>query len=115
MALYFAQGSSSTELSTEDLKSALASTFEQLGDLNRVLAIPPDFTRANSRAGILTSLAYEYFGEKLVDVLPALGTHRPMSEEELNEMFPGLPHSLVREHDWRRDVLTMSNRPVASS
>ncbi len=111
MALYFAQGSSSTELSTEDLKSALASTFEQLGDLNRVLAIPPDFTRANSRAGILTSLAYEYFGEKLVDVLPALGTHRPMSEEELNEMFPGLPHSLVREHDWRRDVLTIGQVP----
>ncbi|MEM7313496.1 MAG: lactate racemase domain-containing protein [Planctomycetota bacterium] len=111
MALYFSEGSATTELSTDDLRNALKSTFERLGERNRILAIPPDYTRANSRAGILTCLAYEHFGDRLVDVLPALGTHRPVSEEELNDMFPGLPHSLVREHDWRNDVLTIGHVP----
>jgi nickel-dependent lactate racemase len=112
MTVYFAGGSPQTELSTEDLRNALRDTFDQLGARRRVLALPPDFTRANSRAGILTCLAHELLGEKLTDVMPALGTHFPMTASQLEQMFPGLPASLIRVHDWRNDVVTIGTVPA---
>ncbi len=78
----------------------------------KVVALPPDFTRANSMAGPLCCMAYEYFGRRLVDVMPALGTHTAMPDWQLDRMFPGLPHSLVRVHDWRRDVVTIGEVPA---
>ena len=59
MALYFATGSASTELSDQDLRKALFDVYESLGTRDRVLALPPDFTRFNSRAGQLTCMTYE--------------------------------------------------------
>ena len=34
-----------------------------------------DFTRAHSQAGIVTKLVYEYYGDRVKDILPALGSH----------------------------------------
>ncbi|NIL97966.1 MAG: D-mannonate epimerase, partial [Planctomycetales bacterium] len=113
MALYFAQGRPDTELSDEDLQAGLAHCFDQLGPRQRVLAVPPDFTRAASQAGRLTCLAYHYYGDRLVDVLPALGTHFPMQPWQLDRMFPRLPLSLIRQHDWRHDVVTLGEVPAS--
>ena len=77
-----------------------------------MLALPPDFTRANSMAGPLTCLAYEYFGDRLADVMPALGTHVAMSDWQLDRMFPGVPKRLFRVHDWRNDVVTIGQVPA---
>ena len=63
-------------------------------------------------AGPLTCIAHEYFGEHLVDVMPALGTHAPMSGWQLDRMFPSLPAGLIREHDWRNDVVTIGEVPA---
>lgn len=112
MTLYFAEGSTTTELSDEQLRGGLQCCFEQLGDRQRVLALPPDFTRYFSRAGQLTCLTYEHYGDRLVDVMPALGTHFPMPEWQLDKMFPGLPHDLIREHRWRDDVVTIGEVPA---
>ena len=112
MPTYFAQGSPTTDLSSEDLKSALFGVFDRLGPRNKVLALPPDFTRFNSHAGPLTCLAYRYFGPRLTDVMPALGTHCPMSDWQLERMFPEVPKGLIREHDWRRDVVTIGEVPA---
>jgi nickel-dependent lactate racemase len=112
MALYFAQGSADCDLTPDELKSALESAFRKLGPRSRVLALPPDFTRANSMAGPITCLAHEHFGPRLVDVMPALGTHVPMTDEQLDRMFPGLPKGLIRAHDWRRDVVTIGEVPA---
>ncbi len=72
-----------------------------------MLALPPDHTRSDSRAGELTTLSHEMLGERLTDVMPALGTHEAMTPAELDYMFPGLPHDLVRVHRWRDDVRTL--------
>lgn len=109
--LYFAHGSETTELTAEDIKKSLFETFEKMGKPGKVLAIPPDFTRYHSQAGYLTSLAYEYFGNTLTDVLPALGTHAPMSEREIQKMFKGVPLTLFREHKWRTDIVTLGEVP----
>ena len=111
MSVYFSEGSTTTELSEEQLREALKETFRQLGNRQRVLVLPPDFTRFNSRAGQLTCMTFAHFGDKLVDVMPALGTHFPMPEWQLEKMFPRLPKSLIREHRWRDDVVTIGEVP----
>ena len=111
MTLHFAQGSPSTELSNDEVRTALHDVYRSLGDRRRVLALPPDFTRFNSRGGMLTCLTHEFYGERLTDVMPALGTHVPMPDWQLEKMFPGLPKSLIREHRWRDDVVTIGEVP----
>ena len=44
--------------------------------------------------------------------MPALGTHVPMTGEQLDRMFPTVPKSLIREHDWRNDVVTVGEVPA---
>jgi nickel-dependent lactate racemase len=112
MPTYFAQGSSTTDLTRDDLRAALFCVFEKLGSRRKVLALPPDFTRANSMAGPLTCLAYEHFGNRLTDVMPALGTHAPVAGWQIDRMFPGLPRNLIRVHDWRNDVVTIGEVPA---
>jgi nickel-dependent lactate racemase len=111
--IYFQSGSESAELSSSDLRDGLFETLSALGARRRVIAVPPDFTRFDSRAGELTVLAWEYYKERLVDILPAIGTHAPMTGAETAGMFPGVPPSLFRVHDWRRDAMTVGTVPGA--
>lgn len=109
--MYFKSGSERQELSDQDLKKGLFEALTKIGSKNKVLVIPPDYTRFHSKAGELTSFIYEYYKEALQDVLPALGTHFPMADEEIEHMFKGVPKSLFREHDWRNDVVTVGKVP----
>jgi len=109
--MYYETGSPGSELTAGDLKKGLYQAFNQLKNVNKVLAIPPDYTRLPSRAGELTEFTWQYYGEKLTDVLPALGTHSPMTPLQIAHMFGSLPPSLIREHDWRHDVVTLGEVP----
>ncbi len=73
--------------------------------------MPPDFTRFHSKAGELTELAWEFYGDALVDVLPALGTHTPMTDGQIKTMFGETPRELFRVHDWRKDIVTLGEVP----
>lgn len=112
MTLFHGEGSAETSISAEEMRTALYQVFQTLGARNKVIAIPPDFTRFHSRAGALTSMTYEYYQDKLVDIMPALGTHVPMPAWQLDKMFEGVPHELFREHRWRDDVLTIGQVPA---
>ncbi|HBB90476.1 MAG TPA: D-mannonate epimerase [Bacteroidales bacterium] len=109
--IYHREGSVTADLSGDDLRRGLYSALDKLGPKRKVLLIPPDHTRFHSRAGELTCMAYEYYGEGISDILPALGTHNSMGPAELDRMFPGVPHSLFRVHDWRNDVITIGEVP----
>ncbi|HHU25877.1 MAG TPA: DUF2088 domain-containing protein [Bacteroidales bacterium] len=111
--VYYEKGSPDTNLSHEDLRQGLQEALDKLGERRKVLAIPPDYTRLPSRAGELTEMAWEYYGDRLTDVLPALGTHTPMTDDQISHMFGQLPASLIREHDWRNDVLTLGEVPAS--
>lgn len=104
--IFFGTGSEKSVLSADDLKNGLYTALDKIGRKRKVLAIPPDFTRYHSRAGELTRYIYDYYGKRLTDILPALGTHNPMTGIEIETMFPGVPVNLFRVHDWRRDVVT---------
>jgi len=110
--LYYEIGSVSHELSAEDLKIGLFEAFNKMGQRKKVLAIPPDYTRLPSRSGELTEFTWQYFGDRLTDVLPALGTHSPMTKGQIAHMFGTLPASLIREHDWRNAVVTVGEVPA---
>jgi len=99
-------------LSEDDLRDGLYPALTRLGKPRRVLVVPPDFTRFHSQAGVLTKLIYDYYDERLTDVLPALGTHTPMSPEQIAEMYAGVPPGLFRSHNWRTDITTIGEVPA---
>jgi nickel-dependent lactate racemase len=105
--IYYQQGSESTAINDTELKEAVSVILERIGPRKKVLIIPPDYTRFHSRAGDITSFIYDYYRERISDILPALGTHMPMTGEEISIMYRDVPHNLFRVHDWRNDVLTV--------
>lgn len=111
--LYYQRGSVTDTLTIQDLEKGLKNAFDQLGTRKKVLALPPDFTRFHSFAGELTQLSYQYYGSRLTDILPALGTHTGMTEAQIEKMFAGVPKELFRVHDWRNDVVTIGEVPAS--
>ncbi len=71
--LLYARGSETDNLTADDLKAGLYAALDKLGGRNKVLAIPPDITRFYSRAGELTEMAWQYYGDKMTDILPGSG------------------------------------------
>jgi nickel-dependent lactate racemase len=96
-----------------DLRQVLFCALDALGPRRKVLAIPPDFTRYPSRAGELTCYLHEYYGDRLTHILPALGTHSPMTHAQIERMFAGVPHAKFHVHDWRRGLATLGEVPRA--
>jgi len=112
MSMFFASGSATGELSSNELREGLIKGLQALGERRRVLALPPDITRYHSRAGELTRYAGEFYEKRLTDVLPALGTHAPMTASEIRMMFGNMPLDLFRVHDWREGVVTVGEVPA---
>jgi nickel-dependent lactate racemase len=111
--LYCRLGGPDVELSLETVRGALHRALDQIGPRRKVLAVPPDATRLHSQAGPLTRFAYDYYGDHLGCVLPALGTHSPMPPATLTRMFGEIPHSLFAVHNWRTDVVTLGELPAS--
>jgi nickel-dependent lactate racemase len=110
--LYYARGSGQDSITPEEAREALSGVFRTLGPRKRVLAIPPDFTRFNSYAGPLTEMVFDWYGDALTDVMPALGTHSPMTDAQISAMFGRVPRDRFRVHDWRHDVVTVGEVPA---
>jgi nickel-dependent lactate racemase len=109
--LYFQRGSPTDNLSSEDLMQGLYAALDKIGPRRKVLVLPPDITRFHSRAGEITRYLWQYYGQALTDILPALGTHAPMTEAEIQRMFHVVPASLFRRHDWRGGLATLGEVP----
>ena len=111
MSLFFSDGSPTTELSSIEIRAGLREALAKLGERKKVLAVPPDFTRFHSKAGELTEMVWEFYGDKLTDILPALGTHTAMPDHQIATMFGKTPRELFRVHDWRNDIVTLGEVP----
>ncbi len=100
-------------LSEEEIRHALLASLEGRV-LRRVLILPPDFTRFHSNAGFITNVYYHALIEQgvEVDIMPALGTHAPVSESQLDAMFGDIPHERFLVHDWRHDVVRLGEVPA---
>ena len=96
------------------LEKALADWELVNGDVKKALIIPPDFTRFHSNAGFITQVFYRLLTAKgaAVDILPALGTHVPVSESQWKTMFGDIPYKKMLVHNWRTDVVKIGEVPV---
>ncbi|GHT83276.1 hypothetical protein FACS1894137_03970 [Spirochaetia bacterium] len=87
--------------------------------LRKVLLLPPDYTRLYSGAGKITAMYYKLLkdfspsGPALeIDVMPALGTHEPMSRRECESFFEGvIPYEKLVVHNWRTGVVKIGEVP----
>lgn len=86
---------------------------ERKAGLKKVLLLPPDFTRMHSGAGKITAIYYEMLKDTCqVDIMPALGTHDPMTEAECREFFGDkVPLDRIFVHNWRNDVVKIGEVP----
>lgn len=131
-SLVCAIGSETTNLSDGEIRRQLDDFLAALGSRQDVVILPPDYTRFHSQAGKLTRFVSEYYNfipsstkEPLkqqktpspdIHILPALGTHAPMTQEQIKSMFG---ESLASKepnpfliHDWRNDVVTIGKVPA---
>ena len=76
----------------------------------RVLVVPPDITRLHSGAKELLHAAYKQWHHTEFDILPALGTHRTMTNAQLTTMYGHFPSRVCYlAHDWRRSTRKVGN------
>lgn len=99
-------------LTPEEIRSALLKALENRC-LKKVLILPPDFTRFHSNAGLITRICYHELTARgiQVDIMPALGTHAPMTEAQIQTMFGDIPYEKFLVHDWRHDVVHLGEVP----
>ncbi len=100
-------------LSGAELVSALTASCEGVKN-KKVLLLPPDYTRMYSGAGKIVAVLYPMLRSAgcEVDVMPALGTHVPMTERECETFFEGkVPYEKLIVHNWRRDVVKIGEVP----
>ncbi|MFN3166869.1 MAG: lactate racemase domain-containing protein [Phycisphaeraceae bacterium] len=82
--------------------------------VKRLLILPPDITRLNSLAGPITAYLWDKLsGSVHIDVMPALGTHVPMTRAQCVRMFgQRVPFDRVLPHRWRDDLRTLGELPA---
>ncbi len=101
-----------TGLTPEEITQALLASLEGRS-LKKVLILPPDFTRYHSNAGFITNVYYHELTRRgvEVDVLPALGTHVPMTQQQWQTMFGDVPFDRMLVHDWKNEVVRLGQIP----
>lgn len=93
----------------EELKAALADEKE----LKRVLLLVPDYTRYHSNAGYIANTIYHMLeGKCRIELLEALGTHTPMTDEQIIDMYGDIPRKFFIKHRWREDVIKVGTVPA---
>ena len=109
----FVYAASQQGLSREEIRSALLESLNGR-TLRHALIIPPDFTRFHSNAGFITNVYYHALCDMgcEVDILPALGTHVPVTQEEAAIMFGDIPYEKFIPHNWRSDVMRLGEVPA---
>ena len=104
---------SDTGLTRQEIEKLVADSLEGR-DIKKMLIIPPDYTRMYSGAGIITNIIYGMMKDRCdIDIMPALGTHEKMTEEECRAFFgEEVPFGRIIVHNWRKDVVKIGEVPA---
>ena len=115
MSTYIAHGGKASIITTEEKRALLQEALLKLGGIpKKILVIPPDITRLHSNAGELTRILYELWDAAngtTFDILPAIGTHAPMTEPQIAEMYGDLPKATYHVHHWRTGLYHFGEVP----
>ena len=96
------------------LKSILEDAISDCRDrLKKVLLLIPDYTRYHSNGGKIANILYHLLQDTCqVDLLEALGTHQPMTPEQIADMYGDIPQERFIAHNWRTDVVKIGVVPA---
>ncbi|MEE4116336.1 MAG: lactate racemase domain-containing protein [Marinilabiliaceae bacterium] len=109
--LYCSKSDINKHLGDTEVSNAVCEAINKSSYGSELIVVPPDITRIHSGAGKITEYIWNKFGKRITDILPALGTHSPMTGGELSAMFGNVPGNLFREHSWRKDVVRLGEVP----
>jgi len=100
-------------INEKTLKEALFKSLDGK-KLKKVLLIPPDYTRMHSGAGLICSIYYSLLKNNCqIDIMPAVGTHDPLSETECRAFYGSeIPFSSILVHNWRKDIIKIGEIPT---
>ncbi|MBP5657935.1 MAG: DUF2088 domain-containing protein, partial [Clostridia bacterium] len=80
---------------------------------HKPLILPPDHTRLYSGGGKITDMLWHKLKDSCeVDIMPALGTHAPMTKDEWEEFFGDIPFEKMIVHNWRTGVERVGEVPA---
>jgi nickel-dependent lactate racemase len=102
-------GGEDVTISSKELEAHLDALIDRLRrqyNVKRLLILPPDITRLNSRAGEITAYLWKRLHAAVhIDIMPALGTHVPMTPAQCARMFgEAVPFERILPHRWRTDL-----------
>ena len=104
--------SSTKNLSNHDIETAIDKLLQQYNNLRKILIIPPDFTRCFSKAGDITQIIYKKLSTDVkIDIMPALGTHAMINDEERIKMYGDIPKANFLHHKWQSDTIKIGEVP----
>jgi nickel-dependent lactate racemase len=108
----FGDGALDRVITSGELTEAIATQAAEIiaSGARRVLLVPPDQTRLYSGAGLITGVLYERLRAAGVEVavLPALGTHAPMTPDDARLLFGDrVPHEALSVHRWRDGLVEL--------
>lgn len=103
-------------LTPEEIQGFLTQVLDACGEGGDTLLLPPDITRLHSGGNILARELYGLVKERTpsadIKVMPALGTHEPVTEEERLRFFgESIPKDAYLIHDWKNGVEKIGEVP----
>jgi nickel-dependent lactate racemase len=105
-------GGSGAELAADEVEAFVRAVVGEIlaTEAQSILLVPPDQTRLYSRAGEIVAQLHTLLAGEVgrVDVMPAVGTHRPLGPAECRLMFgDAIEPARLLHHHWREDVVTV--------
>ena len=105
---FYKEGKNITLRSQKEMMKTLIITAKKKLNKNKInhcLLLPPDITRFQSGAGILTNYLYHFIKKQggKVDIIPTLGQHQIHTTYENKKMFGDIPQKKFYNHHWLKD------------
>ncbi|KKM12118.1 D-mannonate epimerase [Clostridiales bacterium PH28_bin88] len=100
-------------ITEQEIERNIHEYFRDYSMVKNILILPPDMSRLNSYAGNIVNILYRYFHKTDIDIMPALGTHIPMSENEIRKMYGFILYNRFIAHDWRNDTVKIGEVPAS--
>ncbi|MDD5622735.1 MAG: lactate racemase domain-containing protein [Actinomycetota bacterium] len=98
-------------ITDQQISKILAVALRNGKSIRKALILPPDITRINSYAGPIVKMLVEILSKAEIDIMPATGTHAPMTGDEIELMYEGIPKEKFVVHKWRSDAVKIGEIP----
>ena len=118
MPVHFAHGARTQVINDDQKELLIQELLDCYHQPEKILVLPPDITRLPSNAGKLTQILYQNWyqrsrsSERRFDILPAIGTHSPMTPGQIEKMFGSMEEATFYDHDWRNGLQRMGKVPA---